>query len=141
MRSLKHTIKEFLIEGYENKKVKLKMRLLGFGGTEVKLGMDSEDELDRILFDGMLFDNDVIRLNGGFGQCHKNVATKYKKFKSDGFRIISGYALSDNDIWVQHSWGLNSSDKIMETTGNNYQKYYGYILNESESDEFCFYNY
>ena len=36
--------------------------------------------------------------------------------------------------------GLGSTGKIMETTGNKYNMYYGYILNEEESDEFCFNN-
>ena len=119
---------------------KIEKKLLLFGGDSVKLGLDSDKELDRMLNDGLLFDVDVINIKGGLGQCHRNVADKYKRFSSDGFKIISGYALSDG-VWLHHSWGLGKSGKIMETTDNKYHKYYGYILNKEESDEFCFYNY
>jgi len=121
-------------------KNKLKNKLLYFGGDDVELGLDTDEELVRMLKDGVLFDVDVVNLKGGFGLCHRNVADKYKRFSSGGFKIVTGYALS-NGIWFQHSWGLGSTGKIMETTGNKYDMYYGYILNEEESDEFCFYNY
>lgn len=121
-------------------KNKLKNTLLYFGGDDVELGLDTDEELGRMLNDGVLFDVDVVNLKGGFGLCHRNVADKYKRFNSGGFKIVTGYALS-NGIWFQHSWGLGSTGKIMETTGNKYDMYYGYVLNEEESDEFCFSNY
>jgi len=121
-------------------KNKLKNKLLYFGGDNVELGLDTDEELGRMLNDGVLFHVDVVNLRGRFGQCHRNVADKYKRFSSSGFKIVTGYALG-NGIWFQHSWGLGSTGKIMETTGNKYDMYYGYVLNQEESHEFCFSNY
>ena len=121
-------------------KNKLKNKLLYFGGDNVELGLDTDEELGRMLNDGVLFHVDVVNLRGRFGQCHRNVADKYKRFSSGGFKIVTGYALG-NGIWFQHSWGLGSTGKIMETTGNKYDMYYGYVLNQEESHEFCFSNY
>jgi len=106
------------------------------GGSIVKPGLDTEEELMRIINDGILFSVNVVNLKGDPNQCHRNVASKYKKFSSNGFKIVSGYALS-NETWFQHSWGLGHTGKIMETTGNKYDKYYGYVLSDHESDEFC----
>jgi len=36
---------------------------------------------------------------------------------------------------------LDDSLMCKITTGNMYDMYYGYVLNEEESDEFCFSNY
>lgn len=134
--SLNSTYDESLVD----LEFRLEKKLLSFGGYSVKLGLDSDEELERMLDDGLLFDVDIVNLKGGFGQCHRNVADKYKRFSNSGFKIVSGYALSDG-VWFQHSWGIGPTGKIMETTGNHYDKYYGYILNKEESDEFCFSNY
>lgn len=128
----------YLNENIEN--IDLKTKLLSYGGKSVKLGLDSDDEINRMINDGILFDVDIVLLHGQKSQCHRNVADKYKKLSSSGFKIVSGYALYD-DEWVQHSWGLNKNGDILETTGNEYQLYYGYILTDEESDDFCFYNY
>lgn len=136
-------IREFFskdCDGSYRLKNKLKNTLLYFGGDDVKLGLDTDEELGRMLNDGVLFHVDVVNLRGRFGQCHRNVADKYKRFSSGGFKIVTGYALA-NGIWFQHSWGLGSRGKIMETTGNKYDMYYGYVLNGEESHEFCFSNY
>ena len=133
--------KQFLNKNTEDKGDKLKSKLLSFGGENVKLGLDTDEELDRMLNDGVLFNVDVVNLKArGFGQCHRNVADKYKRFSFGGFKIVTGYALSGEGTWFQHSWGLGSTGKIMETTSNKYDMYYGYVLNEEESDEFCFNN-
>lgn len=141
MREQIDNLKKFILkENVQNKETILQEKLLLFGGETVKLGLDSDEELDRMINDGLLFDVDIVNLKGEIGQCHRNVADKYKRFSSGGFKIVSGYALS-NSVWFQHSWGLGTTGKIMETTGNKYDKYYGYTLNEEESEEFCYSNY
>lgn len=118
----------------------LKEKLLSIDGNDVKLGLDSEEELQRMVKDGTLFGKKIIRIKGERGRCHKNVADRYRRIGRDKFRIASGYALSDG-VWYQHSWGLDRDENVIETTGNEYDEYYGYILNEEESDDFCFDNY
>ena len=127
------------MENLENRSDRLKNKLLSFDGGNVKLGLETDEELDRMLNDGVLFDVNVFNVKGERGKCHRNVAGRYKSLNSNGLKIASGYALS-NGTWFQHSWGLTSTGKIMETTGNKYDMYYGYVLNKEESDEFCFDN-
>jgi hypothetical protein len=76
MKKLLSNWKQFLNESIEVKGDKLKSKLLPFGGENVKLGLDTDEELDRMLNDGFLFNVDVVNLKGGFGQCHRNVADK-----------------------------------------------------------------
>jgi len=135
---LKHILKETIEET-------LKDKLLSIGGKEVFFGRDTDEEIKRMLEDGKLFQNQVVKIKGFPNQCHFNTATAYDmsrkdKYKHlDDFKIVSGYAL-DDDIWVSHSWGLNQQNKLVETTPAIFKKYYGYILDPKESQDFCFYN-
>jgi hypothetical protein len=46
--------------------------------------------------------------------CHDNCAKLFKKGKLK--ELHTGYALSDDGLWRQHSWGISSNNKIIETT-------------------------
>lgn len=138
---MKITINDFLYENIKNKEQILINKLLSFDGKYVKIGLEEEYELDRMINNGIIFENKIIILKGEFGRCHRNVATKYRNLKNKNFKIATGYALNDEHIWIQHSWGLDKNNILIETTGNKYLKYYGYILDKDESDDFCFYNY
>lgn len=113
-------------------------RLLSIEGNKVSLGKDTDQEIKRMLYDGRLFEEEIIYLPGQPNRCHANVADRSKRTK--GFNIASGYALI-NGKWVCHSWGYNKHKKcIFETTPNKYIKYYGYELNKIETEEFCYEN-
>jgi len=119
-------------------------KLLSFGGKSVKLGLDTDTEISRILNDGILLDNSrVINVEGEPNQCHRNSAYRYKNY-TKGFgnatsEIMSGYALYNNK-WVQHSWLLTEFNYLEETTNINFKKYFGYKLTKEESDIFCYEN-
>jgi hypothetical protein len=129
-----------LTEEFIKSEMSLTDKLLSIGGESVKLGLDSSEELDLMINSGQIFTNPTMVGVGNFGDCHKRVADLYRKHKSKGFKIVSGYALV-NDVWYQHSWGLSGSDSVIETTSNKYDIYYGYILSSDDSEDFCFYNY
>ena len=136
---IKTTIREFLNESVETLEDRLKAKLLSIGGNDVKLGLDSEEEQNRMLNDGRIYDEKVNFVSGIQSQCHRNVSDKYQKSAKHGFKIISGYALI-NGGWLQHSWGFNRNG-IIETTKIKFDLYYGYELTQDESEEFCFQNY
>lgn len=119
----------------------LKEKLLSLGGNQVKLGLDTEEEKQRMLNDGKIFNLPIEKLRGQPNQCHRNVAERYENSKKHGFKIVSGYALAEDGVWYSHSWGLSKGGTIILETTQKFQKYFGYILNESESEEFCFENY
>lgn len=131
--------KQFVNEQIETLEVRLRNKLLSFGGDNVKLGLDTDDEQNRMLNDGRLYTEKVNFVSGIPNQCHRNVSDKYQKSNKHSFKIVSGYSLS-NGTWLQHSWGFNRNN-IIETTKINFDMYYGYELTPEESDEFCCSNY
>ena len=142
MREMINKIKAYekcLKENVDLLEDKLKIKLLSIGGSDVKLGLDTEEEQVRMLNDGRVYDEKVNFVSGMPSQCHRNVSDKYQKSAKHGFKIVSGYALN-NGSWLQHSWGFNKNG-IVETTKIKFDAYYGYELTPEESSEFCFSNY
>lgn len=69
--------------------------------------------------------------------CHSNSATLW--YESSGeVTIVSGYALSADGIWRQHSWGLDGG-KAIETTCER-KLYYGVELDLPQSLAFTLAN-
>ncbi len=116
----------------------MKDKLLSIGGRNVKFGLDTEEELNRMLNDGILYNNSkrAYTTDGEPNQCHRNSADRNSKYKD---KIVTGYALF-NKTWYQHSWNINQFGYIYETTPINFKKYYGYTLTKAETIEFCYQN-
>lgn len=113
----------------------LKRKLLSFGGVAVVPVF--EEDLKKIKARAQLFVPDgeySYRFERGHpSDCHSNVAGLWDLTKGD-VRIVTGWALSDDGLWRQHTWGLRYGT-IIETTVKR-KKYFGYILNEAESEKF-----
>ena len=69
--------------------------------------------------------------------CHFNAAKLYSE-DPHAFKVVTGYALLDDGVWRQHSWGL-SNERIVETTFVQ-EKYYGILLDPVEAIKFVFCN-
>jgi hypothetical protein len=104
----------------------LRRRLLGLGGDEVVLA-EREFDLEVLLGRGCLYDAaHVRRRRMRASSCHRNASALC--IESRGvIRIATGYALSDDGLWRQHSWCIDKSGGIIETTVRRVQ-YYGYTL-------------
>ena len=64
--------------------------------------------------------------------CHANAAMIYVRSRGRA-RMDSGYDLSDDGLWRQHSWGIDSRDgRILETTERRV-RYDGYVQDDHES--------
>ena len=64
--------------------------------------------------------------------CHANASMLLVATKG-AVRIASGYALSPDGLWRQHSWGVAAEDgRVVETTERRV-RYFGFILNDAES--------
>ena len=69
--------------------------------------------------------------------CHQNVSAAWKS-KRSLHRIIAigtGYALSPDGLWRQHSWGV-LRDGLLETTEARV-KYFGILHHGIEADYFA----
>lgn len=113
----------------------LEAKLLPLGGERVVwLGFD--EDLDKILERGRVFAGEGATVEQGApSQCHSNVA---RLWDEDSNAICTGYALSDDGLWRQHSWLLASDGTIVETTEPR-TLYFGFVLEGDEASDF-FYN-
>jgi hypothetical protein len=67
--------------------------------------------------------------------CHQNIASVWTKRKFGIVGIATGYALSDDGLWRQHSWGI-LRDGVLETTQTR-QKYFGIVFQGERADFFA----
>ncbi len=111
----------------------LRRRLLKAGGAEVVLRPTLW--LDKILSRAKLSGGSSARfIRGEPSRCHSNSC-----LLSDGgerHHVITGYALSSDGLWRQHTWmKTKKSGWIIETTEPR-EKYFGYELGGGELEEF-----
>jgi len=114
----------------------LKDKLLKYGGERV--AETYEEDIDKLLTRGQLFEPDeVVVRRMSPSKCHRNCADAYEKNKN--LKIVTGWVLLDG-VWVQHTWLYdNEYNEIIETTEWR-ERYFGFILNREEADEFCYNN-
>jgi len=67
--------------------------------------------------------------------CHQNVASVWAKRRFGIVGVATGYVLSEDGLWRQHSWGI-LRDGILETTEAR-SKYFGIIFQGDEADFFA----
>lgn len=125
-----------------NEKLKqLYYKLMGIGGQNV-LFPSIEEDIDNILEYGQLWDNITTkRMKGRCCQCHRNACDLwYANKDKDSFRITicTGYALSDDGLWRQHSWLIQvkaRANVLIETTEPRLA-YFGFAMTFDQSEQF-----
>lgn len=110
----------------------LESKLLAVGGNSVCY--QSEPHLSEIVERGIQFGGKSRTFRGERSRCHGNVARLWNQFKDEGFEIVTGYALTEDGMWRQHSWGRMDGFTI-ETTVKR-KKYFGVILTKDEAANF-----
>ncbi len=96
----------------------LEQKLLLFGGT--RMIFRYEPDLKLLLDRGEVFDEPAELVPGEPSQCHLNVARLWNEQKGE-VSIVTGYALSEDDLWRQHSWLIREKliarqGRLIETT-------------------------
>jgi len=123
----------------------LRSRLLGIGGLEVVLPRYDElsepqrnrqrYETGRILKQGQTWAGDQARLElMEESSCHVNTAILFKRGAGS---IASGFALSEDGLWREHSWIAEGGERqvLIETTVLRLL-YHGYLLSVEEQGWF-----
>ena len=131
--------------GYE-KMLKLRDRLLAIDGESACLP-DIEEDYDNIMTYGQLWigQKRIRMMRGTPCQCHRNVCELYwanRNYKDGILRIATGYALSKDSMWRQHSWLVLRkvrSYKIIETTEKR-ELYFGFCMDDETAKKFCYLN-
>lgn len=116
----------------------LRDKLLDFAGESVCLP-GCEEDLDNILNYGQFWvGNNIKMMRGEPSQCHANSCNLWEQNK-DTTRICTGYALSNDGMWRQHSWLIwhkARSNQIVETTKQRIL-YYGFVMPYDMCEEFA----
>jgi hypothetical protein len=107
--------------------------LLTHGGDLVVPPRHPDADLDRLLADAQLQGPASRLLQGEDNGCHANAAILWV----DGtvIAIGTGYALSDDGLWRQHSWGIDADGTVVETTFER-QLYLGLVLSDVAALQF-----
>jgi hypothetical protein len=110
----------------------LTARLTSIGGRRVvKLG--DEPHLPELLARGRLFTGPVRMHRGERSRCHANAAALWGK-DVERYLLVTGYGLSDDGVWRQHSWVVEG-ETVHETTVAR-TRYFGLVLDDREACDF-----
>ena len=110
--------------------------LIGISGTHVSLPVIEED-INAILTRSRAWDHpDITMRRGRACHCHGNSCDLWDANR-DRLVLCTGYALSKDGIWRQHSWcWWPGQDRIAETTTKR-EVYYGFEMTDDEAEQFC----
>ncbi len=113
----------------------LRRLLTRLGGRELVAPPTPDDDLPVLLECGFVFGGKVDLCEMRDSSCHSNVACLWKARRRKIVAIATGYALSEDGLWRQHSWGI-ARDALVETTELR-KKYFGIVLTGKEADDFA----
>jgi len=119
----------------------LKQKLIAHAGAAAVMPV-FEADLENLLSRRCIF------INGGnhrMGEgeackCHGNAAALWDQ-DAERYDIYTGYGMSDDGVWRQHSWAYDNTDKLIVETTEPRIAYYGFALTLDESAEFFEANY
>lgn len=112
--------------------------LLSFGGEDACFVGNDEDLANILKYGQFWFGRGSRMMEGRPCQCHANAAALWEN-NQDNTRICTGYALSDDGIWRQHSWLLHLKDRsnqIIETTAKRIG-YFGFCMTTEQCKHFA----
>jgi hypothetical protein len=95
------------------------------GGSVLVIATNDDEHLDLVVAGGHTIAAAGAELRlGRTSGCHANTAWLARRGEC---RPATGYALSDDGYWRQHSWGVTSDGRILETTVAR-TAYFGVVL-------------
>jgi hypothetical protein len=117
---------------------RLKPLLMRLGGDFLVAPPKSDPDLPILLEAGFVMAGPIKLKQLKSSMCHQNVAAIWKSRKFGIVAVATGYALSEDGLWRQHSWGI-LRDGVLETTEARV-KYFGILLQGSRADHFAEFN-
>jgi hypothetical protein len=113
---------------------KLARQLLKLGGDFVVAPPATDPHAAELLSNGFVIAGPILLKAGRVGGCHWNVAKLWNARRHGIVGIGTGYGLTDDGLWRQHSWGI-LREGILETTESR-TKYFGICLQGFRADDF-----
>jgi len=121
----------------------LRDQLLAIGGQEACLPIQNPDFHNIMEYGQIWVGQKRIRImQGDACQCHRNAAYLWKankNYHAGRFGIATGYALSADGMWRQHSWCIlrkPRSYQVIETTAQR-ELYFGVCMLNEDAERFC----
>ena len=109
--------------------------LLAIGGTDVVPPGSADPLVDLLRTEGGVVPApDVVPRAGEPGDCHVNAVRLWRT--GDAVAIGTGYALSADGLWREHSWGVDAAGRIVETTAERVT-YYGVTMTGERAQWFA----
>lgn len=119
--------------GYAETFAELATFLLSMGGDLVVPPMYPDGMLRRLLVDGLRFADVPLTVEAGEPRdCHVNVVRLWREGRAS---IATGYALSEDGLWREHSWGVRDGG-VVETTEPR-QCYWGVLINDEDAADYA----
>ena len=113
----------------------LRTRLLVIGGVELVAPPNRDPDVPALVEQGELITGSVKLESMDSSRCHENLSELWTDRKTGLTAIGTGYALSKDGLWRQHSWGMKDHE-IIETTKER-TTYFGILLEGSTADAFA----
>lgn len=107
--------------------------LLTQGGDLVVPHLSPEENLEELLRGAETLGRNVEWREGAPSRCHENAAHLWIRGEVEG--IGTGYALSDDGLWRQHTWGV-TGETVTETTAPR-ERYVGVRLEGVDALKFA----
>ena len=116
----------------------LRALLLRLGGDFLVAPPRPDQDIPMLLEQGFLTSGPITLKVMKSSSCHQNVASIWTQKKFGIVGVATGYALSDDGLWRQHSWGI-LREGLLETTEARL-KYFGVVFQGEKADFFAFSN-
>jgi hypothetical protein len=114
---------------------RLKTLLLRLGGEYLVAPPKPDADISALLEHGLVISGPLKLKAMKASSCHQNIAALWQSGRSALVAVSTGYALSDDGLWRQHSWGI-LREGILETTVPRL-KYFGLVLQGERADLFA----
>jgi hypothetical protein len=82
----------------------LRDRLLNLDGIHLVAPTESDPDVDSLLANGSVMEAAIHFEEMAENSCHWNVAALWLQRREDLVGVATGYALSADGLWRQHSW-------------------------------------
>lgn len=117
-------------------------KLLQHGGEAAQRPI-CDPQIGAVFDRGVLFECPQVLVRGTPNECHANAGELWMR-REGAISLCTGYALTAEGIWMQHSWCVTTGDQekklILETTPVEWEKHFGCVLDEQESFIFAMAN-
>ena len=112
----------------------LLLSIAGFAVTDPE-----EPDLEKLLARGELWGTAGLKqVKGEPISCHANAARLWMCDR-EKYAIVTGWAMSQDGVWRQHSWAVDRKGRIVETTVSRVA-YFGVMLDPEEAALFALSN-